>query len=106
MAVKKKVTSKNSRGLSLKLKPKLNIAQAQTLQAQLNKALSAGKAIVIDGSQVERTDTASLQLLCAFFSTSRRSGLNVRWKRSPTSTLCEDAALLGVADELDLPNKR
>lgn len=92
-----------SRGMSLKLKPKLDIAQARTLQAQLNKALDGGKTVVIDGGQVERTDTAGLQLLCAFFDSSRKAGVEVRWKKGSTATLCRDAAMLGVAELLQLP---
>jgi anti-anti-sigma regulatory factor len=95
--------ARRSRGMSLKLKPKLNIAQVRTLQAQLNKALGGGRSVVLDGCHVERTDTASLQLLCAFFASSRAAGVSVRWKKAPAAVLCEDAAVLGVTEFLELP---
>jgi anti-anti-sigma regulatory factor len=88
--------------VSVKLKPTLGIAEVRTFQARLDKALSAGRAVVIDASRVDRVDTASLQLLCAFFRSSRAAGVKVRWK-APAEALCVDAAVLGVSALLELP---
>jgi anti-anti-sigma regulatory factor len=94
--------TKTARAVSVKLKPTLGIAQARTFQARLNKALGAGRAVVLDASEVERTDAAGLQLLCAFFRSSRATGIDVRWK-APAGPLCADAAVLGLSGLLELP---
>lgn len=75
---------------------------AQTaLLADLLGALDA-PATRIDGSAVERVDTAALQLLTLFRREALARGCAVSWCGAST-VLCEAAGTLGLVKALDLP---
>ncbi|MCE5232575.1 MAG: STAS domain-containing protein [Mizugakiibacter sp.] len=86
----------------LTLAPSLRIAAAQALRDQLGEALAAGRPVVLEAAAVEATDTAALQLLCAFVREGRERGIAVEWQ-APAPALTRDAGLLGVAALLGLP---
>jgi anti-anti-sigma regulatory factor len=48
------------------------------MQARFVEALG-GKVITLDGSQVQRADTAGVQLLCALVIAAERSGRAITW---------------------------
>ena len=75
---------------------------AQTaLKAELLGALEAG-AIVLEGGQVERVDTAALQLLVLFRRELDARGGTLGW-HGTSDALNEAAGLLGLAQLLNLP---
>ncbi|GAP66178.1 hypothetical protein MBSD_n1481 [Mizugakiibacter sediminis] len=90
--------------LRLALQPALRIAGAHALREQLLEALAAGRPVVLEAGAVESTDTAALQLLCAFVREGRERGIAVEW-RAPAPALARDAGLLGVAALLGLPDE-
>lgn len=71
------------------------------LKAELLDALAAG-AGVMDGSRVERTDTAALQLLVLFRRELEAQGGTLTW-RGTSDALIDAAGLLGLAKILNLP---
>jgi anti-anti-sigma regulatory factor len=75
-------------------------AQA-ALQAELAQALQGG-AVELDGSQVERVDTAALQLLVLLRRALDGRGGTLAWRASSTA-LNDAAGLLGLARILELP---
>ncbi|MBD8871437.1 STAS domain-containing protein [Rhodanobacter sp. DHB23] len=75
-------------------------AQA-ALQAELSEALQ-GCAVELDGSQVERVDTAALQLLMLFRRASDARGGTLSW-RAGSTVLNDAASLLGLSRILELP---
>jgi phospholipid transport system transporter-binding protein len=77
------------------------MAALAALKAELLDALAAG-ASVLDGSQVERTDTAALQLLVLFRRELKTQGGRLSW-RGTSDALNEAAGLLGLAQILNLP---
>ena len=80
----------------------LDIAGAAALRQQLIQALERGKSpVVFDASNVERADTAALQLLAAFFKDAGAADIQAQWK-DPSAALCEAAALLGLREVLSL----
>jgi ABC-type transporter Mla MlaB component len=80
------------------LPPSLALAQLKELQQQLIQC--RGTRVQLCGSKVERIDTASLQLLLAFFND---SNVTVGWTE-PSPPLCISAKLLGLSTYLGLPN--
>lgn len=78
-------------------------AQA-ALKAQLAGALERS-AIVLDGQQVERVDTAALQLLVLLRRELDERGGTLAW-RGASDALNEAAGLLGLARILELPAAR
>jgi phospholipid transport system transporter-binding protein len=77
------------------------MAAQAALKAELLGALKAG-AIVLDGTQVERVDTAALQLLVLLRRELDAHGGTLRW-HGTSDALNEAASLLGLAQLLNLP---
>jgi ABC-type transporter Mla MlaB component len=78
------------------------ISAQNALKAELVAALGAGAIAVLDGSDVERVDTAALQLLVIFQRELEARGACVSW-RGANGVLNEAAGLLGLAQILKLP---
>lgn len=77
------------------------MAAQPALKDQLLGALGAA-AIVLDGGQVERADTAVLQLLLLFRREVVSSGGSLNW-RGASDALSEAAAVLGLTQTLEMP---
>ncbi len=77
------------------------MAAQAALKAELLGALEAG-GIVLDGGQVERVDTAALQLLVLFRRELDARGGTLGW-HGTSDALNEAAGLLGLAQLLNLP---
>jgi anti-anti-sigma regulatory factor len=98
---KKVISSKRKkRSLVITADNCLDITIVHELHDKLCKAFIAQRPVTIDASQVERADTAALQMLCAFFRDSDAEGSEVKWKQ-PSEVLCNAARLLN----LDVPLK-
>lgn len=65
---------------TLKWSGNLDISQAFNVHQELGDALDRGVAIELDAEDVERVDTAIVQLLCVFFREARERSIDVRWK--------------------------
>jgi phospholipid transport system transporter-binding protein len=78
------------------------IAAQAALKAELLGALEKGAIVVLDGSQVERADTAALQLLVLFRRELQACGGRLGW-RGASEAINEAAGLLGLAQILELP---
>lgn len=78
------------------------IAAQAALKAELLGALKQGAIVVLDGSQVERADTAALQLLVLFQRELQARGGTLGW-RGASEAINEAAGLLGLARILELP---
>lgn len=83
------------------LPPDCRMAAQPALKDQLLGALGAA-AIVLDGGQVERADTAVLQLLLLFRRELAMSGGSLSW-RGASHALIEAAAVLGLTQTLEMP---
>lgn len=81
----------------------LDISLVQGFHGRLQAALVAKRPVIIEASQVERADTAVLQLLCAFVQEAQTRGLNVQWQQ-PTAALHDAACLLNLTGCLALPS--
>lgn len=77
------------------------IADLAALKSALEAALSA-PAAALDGSLVERIDTAALQLLAVFRREAAARGVAVAWQGA-SDVLRDGAARLGLAQTLELP---
>lgn len=83
--------------ITVQLQQQVTLANLQELQQELQQLL--GKRVQLSGSQVQRVDTAALQLLVAFMHSSE---VSVCWiDHSPA--LRQAAHLLGLSTLLNLP---
>lgn len=80
------------------------IADVGQLHRQLRVALDASQ-IVLDGSTVDRVDTAALQLLVVFQREAQKRGRQVSWA-GVSAPLHDAASQLGLAQTLALPAKQ
>lgn len=79
----------------------LNIQNAQGLKERLIKALSKAPTCTLNGSKVERVDSAGMQLLIAFFKEAEQSNVTIKWQ-APSESLIKAGRLLGVIEPLKL----
>jgi anti-anti-sigma regulatory factor len=88
----------------LALPAQCRLGEAAALKASLLQA-SAASALLLDGSGVERVDTAALQVLAAFARDLAASGGKPAW-RGASDSLREACGLLGLETLLNLPAKQ
>ena len=82
------------RAVSVILPAELDIDRVREVRDQLLRALET-PAISLDGTQVQRVDTAGVQLLCALVLAAERRGVALTWSAvSPTLVTC--VKLLGA----------
>jgi anti-anti-sigma regulatory factor len=81
----------------------MDISKVSDIRSQLVEASDSGLSVILDGRQVERADTAALQVLGAFFQDSGTQGQSIEW-RDPSDNLRRSAELLGLSKLLNLEN--
>lgn len=79
-----------------------SVKDAAELKQSLCKLAEESDAVHIDVRSLERLDTATMQLLCAFVRDRLARNLKVEWQ-GDSPALHEAARLLGVAELLALP---
>ncbi len=82
--------------------PTLDIAAVADFHRQLCEALDAGTALELRAAELERIDTAGLQLLAACCLDAASRNIPVQWVET-SGALHEAAARLALADVLQLP---
>ena len=86
--------------MTVPLAPRLDTAAAAPLQQMLTDRIGRGEAVVLDGSAVERTGLACLQVLAAARTAAVAHGLAFRVEQ-PGEPLAEMARLAGFDAILD-----
>ena len=81
-----------------------SVKDAGALKASLAAALDVNNAVTIDMGAVERIDTATLQLLCAFVRDRNAAARSIAWT-GESKALREAAKLLGAGPMLELPER-
>jgi anti-anti-sigma regulatory factor len=79
----------------------LDIAEVQLLYGQLQHLLTKRQPVVLDAAQVERADSAALQLLSAFVQEAQTRGMQVHWEQ-PSAALLDAVRLLDLGAYLAL----
>lgn len=85
----------------VRLSPALGIADVAALREQLASTVHDSGEVIIDASDVERLDTAVLQLLSAFMAERRSQDAKLAW-HAPSEAFCTGAGLLGLESHLGL----
>lgn len=78
-----------------------SIKDAAALKDSLCAVVNADESVVLDASSIERVDTATIQLLCAFVRERQARDQKVVWQDASAAML-EAARLLGVQTLLAL----
>lgn len=80
----------------------MTIDHIQELYQALKKILTLNcKSVTFIGSNINKIDTATLQLLYSFVNAAKKKGISWQWQ-SCSSVLLENVNLLGLASELKL----
>ena len=85
----------------MKLASKLHISDVESLVTDLNHLLESPQAVYIDMSDVEQTDTASIQAFCSLQKALSLTGSQISWVGS-SKALLTAADTLGVKEFLNL----
>lgn len=86
----------------LRFGPSCTLQEARPLRAALLEQLSAGAPMVLDGSGIERIDTAGVQLLVGLSIDCMERGIAFCWK-GRSAALEHAVGVLGVAALLESP---
>lgn len=89
--------------MAMKLQTKLHISDAESLTEQLVSCLESSEPIVLDVSDVNDADTASVQVLCALQKSLSLTQNSIEWS-GVSKPLADAAKQLGVQDLLNLPS--
>jgi ABC-type transporter Mla MlaB component len=88
--------------LVISLSSNSTVKDAASLKSALIKVVASPAVVSVDARSVERIDTATIQLLCAFVRERSQRKLGVKWLDCPKA-LVESSRLLGVHQILGLP---
>ena len=89
--------------ISFHLPENLTIASVHGLHEELEVLVSQSDCdkVVLQASDVQRADTAGVQLLLAFVNASKEHQIGVEWDK-PSDKLCTTAELLGLQGALGI----
>jgi phospholipid transport system transporter-binding protein len=104
MATKSKGDAASVMGAALGLPSDCRIADVGELHRQFSSSLDASQ-IALDGSKVDRVDTAALQLLVVYQRELEKRGHAMQWA-GVSAPLYDAASQLGLAQTLALPAKK
>ena len=79
----------------------LEVANVNALHSQLLAVLSEQKHVAFNCSQIERVDTAALQMLYAFSKASSDYGCVINWDEA-SDVFIHNARLLGLASAMGM----
>lgn len=95
------VTASDAASTSVQLPADCRISAQTAVKAQLENVLSRGE-IILDVAELQRVDTAALQLLVLFRRELEKQGGTLAW-RGRSEVLDEAVSLLGLEQLLNLP---
>jgi phospholipid transport system transporter-binding protein len=104
MATKSKGDAASVKATAIGLPSDCRIAGVGDLQQQFSASLDAPQ-ITLDGTEVERVDTAALQLLVVYQRELQKRGHALQWA-NVSAPLYDAASQLGLAQTLALPAKK
>ncbi|MCG7497933.1 STAS domain-containing protein [Vibrio sp. Of7-15] len=82
----------------------IDITQVLEIRKRYSDSIANTKNIMLDGSKVQKTDAAGLQLLLSLFVTCQKKGIEIRWQ-SISDELVLAATVLGLDTALSCNNK-
>ena len=78
-----------------------DIRVVSEMKEKFLEALDSTGTVTIDACEVDRVDTAGLQIFCAFINDAKAKGVDVQWK-DPSQSLKDAAQLTGLTQSLNL----
>ena len=91
----------SSDGKVISLEEAMDISKAHQLKEDLQQLLKDDGNVIVDLSEVERIDTAVMQLLVAFARAAKVAEISVEWKSAPSS-FTHAVELLDIKDYFDI----
>jgi len=82
---------------------RLSIDQAEALLEKLEAAVQVGGDVVLDGSEVQYSDTAGYQLLISLRKTLETTGNSIQW-HAVSDNIREITGYLGLKQAINLPD--
>jgi len=91
----------NNEAIDINLGTSLTIRDISDLMEELNELDNEKNELVFESEQLEKVDTAALQLLLGFYLNATGAGKKVIWHK-PSEAFCHAAGLLGLHEILDI----
>ncbi len=88
---------------SLSFSPRFSIREVAARTRELQQLLEQDAQVELDFEDVDIVDTAAIQLLVAFTKEAHKRGVAISWQQ-PSAALLRSAELLGLSQELGLPD--
>ncbi|WP_444994880.1 STAS domain-containing protein [Aliikangiella sp. IMCC44359] len=79
----------------------VDITHAANLKSRLTTALNKKLPVVLISNNVERADTAGLQLIYTFIQKAEAQGSQVSWQK-PSDAIVQASEILGMSEPLNL----
>ncbi len=95
--------SQSTNTLTMNFSPRFNIREVAAVYTELQQLLDKAVNVELDFEDVDVVDTAAIQLLVAFTREARKRGASISWQQ-PSAALYRSAELLGLSQELGLPD--
>lgn len=92
----------NKKETTFEIQSVQDISSVAELHRELKKLLKYEK-VILDGGNIERIDTASLQLIFAWIEEAKNNNIEVTWQ-TPSEALINSVNLVGMKDVLHLDN--
>ena len=83
----------------------LTITDVSKLYAELLVPLAEGTPVNLNVSNIERIDTAAVQLIYSFFREAQTQGYAIEWK-APSQAFCHSIQLLGLAEQMNINDNK
>lgn len=90
---------------TIALDASVTVAHVSELKERFTKLLGRKTRVSFDFSEVERIDTAALQLLVTFVRAARERGVPLAWSQPPSAAMHEALQLVGLTDHLPSVNE-
>lgn len=85
----------------VELPERMDIAAADSTHVTLENVIQEGKPVTLSAANVNKVDTAGVQILASFFAEAKQHHIDVRW-RDASETILNTFTFLNLSDQVGL----
>ena len=85
----------------IELPERMDIAAAESTHVTLENVIQEGKPVSLSAANVNKLDTAGVQVLVGFFTEAQNHHINVAWQE-PSETILNTFTFLSLSDQVGL----
>lgn len=85
----------------IELPERMDIAAAESTHVTLENVIQQGKPVSLSAANVNKLDTAGVQLLVGFFTEAKNQHIDIEWQ-DPSETILNTFTFLSLSDQVGL----